>query len=77
MNLFKKIITILFISILLVACAKPESPSDVVEGYLKDIKKDFNNLFENKTVEIDMKSAKLSLLERPFFIALRLFTPLL
>lgn len=40
MTILKKIITILFISILLVACAKPESPSDVVEGYLKDIKKD-------------------------------------
>lgn len=40
MSLFKKIITILFTLILLVACAKPESPSNVVEKYLKDIKKD-------------------------------------
>lgn len=40
MSLFKKIITILFTLILLVACAKPESPSSVVEKYLKDIKKD-------------------------------------
>ena len=40
MSLFKKIITILFTLILLVSCAKPESPSNVVEKYLKDIKKD-------------------------------------
>lgn len=37
---FKKIITILLSLILLVACAKVESPSSVVENYLKDAKKD-------------------------------------
>ena len=37
---FKKIVTVLFALILLVACTKTESPSSVVEKYLKDAKKD-------------------------------------